>query len=184
MNIFQVSGNNEQKPQTAPEVPVNGKDKPAEQAAKQPSDNTNINPNGTQVNHTEKQEPTVVLDGPLGRIYTQALNLAYANEDTGTMAMIIDATQREKDAQGETGGVYVYAADADHLDTKELVKMQGWMEQNKKSSNQNMVISLETHGNRVSPKSGLLEEIAKAYGATVHYSRKSAMGAIHTKLKK
>lgn len=183
MNIFQVAGNNEQKPEATQETPVAGGDVPAEQATKDPSDNTNLNPDGTQVKHTEKQEPTIVLDGPLSRIYTQSLNLIYAKEDTGTMAMIIDASQRERDKQDDPNGVYVYASDSDKLDVAELTKMQNWMQENQKAANKNMVISLETSSNRVSPKSGLLEEMAKAYGVTVHYSRKSAMAAIQSKMK-
>lgn len=182
MPIFKVAGDNE--PDSNVDQTVD--DKIKETSGDEPTLNTNINADGVQVPQTADQEKTVVLDGPLGRIYTQALNLAYAKEDTGTMAMIIDAANRERQEKESTNpdhGVYVYATDTDHLDNRELVEITNWMTTNQKND-QPMVISLESVGNKISNKSGLLEEMAKAHGVTVHYSRNSAMKAIRSQMKK
>jgi hypothetical protein len=152
------------------------------EAAKQ-SALTNVNADGTPVDKNQQEEPSVVIDGPLGRIYTQALNLAYANEDTGTMSLIIaENRQRQSDKQ-PTGGTYVLAMDMDDLNTQSLVSASNWAAQAKKDGADSLIISLESHGT-ISRHAGLVEEMARAHGAKVVYSRESAMAAIKTSVKK
>lgn len=153
-------------------------------------DHTNVDSNGNLDASSKKEEPTVVLDGPLGRIYTEALNLVYAKEESSSMqmALVIDASRDRAKHQIEEHpiqGTFVYAIDASDLTSEQVIKAADWMtERQKTESNPDMIISLETHHDNVSKKSKLIEDMAKAVGAKVVYSRRSAMEAISKSLKK
>jgi hypothetical protein len=175
MTIFNVT----------PDSTANGADTKPASAATGPSGEplTTINSDGTPINPEKKEEPMVVLDGPLGRIYTQALNLAYANEDTGTMAAIIHATGKKRDDAENQRGTYVYALNMDDLDAKQLMAATDWIVSHKKVQDTEMIIALENHGN-ISPRADIVEQMARAHGAKVVYSRKSAMEAIDKSIRR
>ena len=184
MSIFQTSGSNDQQDPATVQTPEGT----SEKATAVPASLTGAEkpPEGKEPN---KEEPMVILDGPLGRIYTQALNLVYAKntgdaalEDTGTMALIIDAVQKEKD-ETPIKGTHVYAMDASDITPADNLQVSNWMTKKKSQDCGDIIISLESHGGKV-PKSDLIETMAKSIGAKVVYSRKSAMSVIDSKLKK
>lgn len=131
------------------------------------------------------KNPMIVIDGPLGRAYTQALNLAYAKEDTGTVAMIAGTIDKQLEDQrnavsADTEGTFVYALDGASLSQKECVDTADWMSRQHALGHKDIVISLETH-KTVSPKARQIEDFAKTIGAKVVYNKKSLMGHIKNK---
>lgn len=186
MNIFQTSGDNQtggtstNNQELSGVANVNVSDVAPGSKEGQPSGT-----NDTQVS-PEGDNPTIILDGPLGRAYTQALNIVYAKEDTGTMALIIDATMAQdtshKKSEGQQSkGVYVYATDGETLTAQDCLQASNWMTENKDKGE--LMISLEAYRNP-SKHMGLLEEMAKSVGAKVFYSKESMINALNRKIKK
>lgn len=183
MSIFQLNGNNTpansegQIPSKAFDVgvdqttaPIAGKDTPEGKDA--------VTPTG--------DNPTVILDGSLSRIYTQALNLVYANEnikvvaveDVAVMAAMMEAEGRnspsfkDNNAQKAT---YVYADNADAVDTEKCVAIINFINENK--SKGDVILSLESFG-KPTKHMQLVEECAKENKVKIFYSRGRALEAI------
>lgn len=176
MSIFQLNGDNTTDNATENQgqpqnksfgVDVGSVTNPTGQA---PENKDAVEPQG--------ENPTVILDGPLSRIYTQALNLVLANEDTSTMLSIIEAEGRnrpdfqENNAQRAT---YVYADSADALNTEGCVAIVDFISKHKDKGN--IVLSLESLGSP-SRHMSLVEQTAKENGVKIHYSRGRALEAI------
>lgn len=76
----------------------------------------------------EKQPPKpveIVLTGPLGHIYTQALNVLLAKEDSVSTYNVYDEYERKKIGSEEESGEdksYVYVASGHNLEQSEAVK--------------------------------------------------------------
>jgi hypothetical protein len=92
---------------------------PVVQNANQPGEGS-VDPTGSltpSAGDSGKKEPMIVLDGPLGHMYTQALNLAYAKEDTGMMSMAYQNYRNQvKEVDGvDANGTYVYAVDGSNM---------------------------------------------------------------------
>jgi len=159
-------------------------------AALQPGNQTTINPDGTPMNPAKQEEAMVVLDGPLGRVYTQALNLVYANESTGMMVAVAQGMQRKADQPAK--GTFVYAMDMSELENNDgLGPAWDWMQTfglvpegaKPLEARPKLIISLECLDNKVSRKAGLVEELAKQVGAEVVYTRDAAFRAISKSFK-
>jgi hypothetical protein len=161
-------------------------------AALQPGNQTTINPDGSPMNPAKQEEAVVVLDGPLGRAYTQALNLVYANESTGTMVAIANAMRKHGDDK-PAKGTFVYAMTMDELEDHDgLGPAWEWMQtfglvpdaKAMTKEGPKLIISLECIDNRMSRKAGLVEELARSIGAEVVYTRDAAFRAISKSFKK
>ena len=179
MKVFQVSGSEKEVDDPANSNQVTGTAGNID-ISKITNDNAGVVSNTPDEVTPQGKNPVVVLDGPLGRAYTEALNLAYAKEDTGTIALIAGAYDQQKKQQednansGELKGTYVYAVGGDTLNQRECVDTTNWLTRVAAAGHQDIVVSLETHRS-VSPKSAQIEEFAKSVGAKVVYSRSALM---------
>lgn len=136
----------------------------------------------------DKAEQTIVLDGPLSHIYTQALNLAYANEGTSTVASFLEArhsslvgTDDDEENRVKSGnsvtadGTYVYCVDSTDLDNQGLlVSTEALRIAVESKKYKNVVLALES-AHVVTSKVQLLGEMGTALGAKVCLSRKNAV---------
>jgi hypothetical protein len=140
------------------------------------------------VERTDEEQSTeermIKVDGPLSSIYTKALNEVYAKEDMAATVIqdLYDQSQSlDKDNLQHTGhvddnGSYIYATDADKLDSQELVKA---MESIRVASTKykNCVVSIEQHG-AISNRAGLLDKYCGDLGVKVCYKRSTALSSI------
>lgn len=130
---------------------------------------------------TTDQIKTVTIDGPLSHVFTQALQIAYAKEDTSTMGMML-ATRKRNDDEGdsdnngvpdnmERDGSYVYAIDEKTLDSDGLMLGTEALRvavASKKYSK--VILSMESCGS-VTSKMQLLHDISVTMGVKVCYSK-------------
>jgi hypothetical protein len=122
----------------------------------------------------------IVLSGPLSKIYTKALNLVYANEDTGTELLTTDEELTEDDDQNTN--LYVYCCD-DSLDSGDLVEATEKLSQAMNSKKyKSVILSLESNGN-MNNRIGLLDSFASEVGVKVCFSRNRALEAINGSLR-
>lgn len=136
----------------------------------------------------DAQQQTIVLDGPLSQIYTQALNIAYAKESVGMMfGSVYDKKQQNKTNDEDGDGLddsYVYAVDADDLDTDcLLLSAEALRVATQSGRYRQVILAIESHGT-VTKKMQLLTEMSDALGAKVCLSRNSAIQSVMTPLKK
>lgn len=135
----------------------------------------------TEINADSQQgkEQVVVMDGPLSQIYTQALNMAFAKEDTGTMMSMlkiihhggkIDPNVAPQAAFVDASGSYVYATDEQSLDKEGLVgALESLREAVKSKKYKQVVLAME--GRSVSSKMQLLDEASRQMGVRVCMTR-------------
>jgi hypothetical protein len=138
---------------------------------------------------SDKAKETIVLDGPLSRIYTQALNLVYAKEGTSTMVSLLEAkhksminsdTEADRIEAGNSvddGGTYVYCIDATDMDADGLVASTEALRVAVESKKYGKVV-LAMESNIVNSKLQLLGDMGKALGVQVCYSRNRAMDVL------
>lgn len=129
---------------------------------------------------TDPEKAVVVMDGPLGHIYTQALNLAFAKEDTGTMFSVLmkkihehgrtDATKNPEPALVDENGTYVYAIDDKELDSVGLVTSLETIREAVNSKRYKRVV-LAMESGHVSSKMQLLDQASRELGVTVCLTR-------------
>lgn len=134
----------------------------------------------------KKKEAVVVMDGPLGHIYTQALNLALAKEDTGTMFSIVrkigeagrvQATADFDPALVTADGTYVYAVDDKNLEEKGLVPSIECLRQAVKCGKyKQVVLAIESHN--ITNKLQLLDETSRHLGVKVCFTRDSVVNTL------
>lgn len=184
MSIFQVAGGEKEVDDPANSNQVKS-DAGNVSIAKITDNNTAPVGEDPQEVTPEGKNPMIVIDGPLGRAYTQALNLAYAKEDTGTIAMIAGTMDKQiedqKNALGQTKeGTYVYVLDGGDISQKQCVETTNWLFQQQAAGHKDIVISLEGHM-VISPRASQIENIAKSTGAKVVYNKKSLMKHVKDK---
>lgn len=125
----------------------------------------------------QSDEQMITLDGPLSRIYTKALNLAYARESISMMtpeALLVNKAT-EQAIQHST---YVYAIDTSQMDMAQLIaSTEHFKEAVASGKYKSSVLALESDAN-VSSKMQLLAQMGKSLGAKVCYSRESAIRAV------
>ena len=119
----------------------------------------------------EESDKKIVLDGPLGHIYTKALNLIYANEGLNLMSESVLTDDEETAADGSS--LYVYTVDGDNLDHSGLLEAT-----NKLSNSRQQSKLLVLEGISSNSKAGLLERYATGLGIKVYVSRESSLNAI------
>lgn len=127
-----------------------------------------------------KEEKTIVLDGPLSRIYTQALNVAYAKEDVGAMGQIMMTmvNQGEEEEEEDERDLYVYCCDGDELDDGGVEEAEGKLRVALDSGKyRSAAVAIECHG-RVTNQIAALEAIGCRLGARVYFRRKVALEAM------
>lgn len=130
------------------------------------------------VDKTDKSdEQLITLDGPLSRIYTKALNLAYARENMTMLspdAMTLSASEQEE----ITESTYVYCVDTSMMDAAQLVaSTEHFRKATESGKYKNCVLALESDGT-VNSRMQLFAEMGQSLGAKVCYTRNSAIDSL------
>lgn len=143
-----------------------------------------------------KEQETITLAGPLSHIYTQALNLAYANEGTSTMVSILetrhgglvnDETEQERMDAGNAvtaDGTYVYCVDSSDLNSQGLVAGTEAIRSAVASKKYKAVVLAIESSSVVTSKTQLLGEMGSALGAKVCLTRNNAVHTVIAGLRK
>ncbi len=124
---------------------------------------------------TEENEKKIKLDGPLSAIYTQALNVLYSKEDMAGMILPSDDQEVVDDSD-----LYVYCTQADLVDNNLTEIADKITEASKHDVN---VVAIECNS-MIPGKMKLLEDLGRSLGVELYVTRKSALEAIKTKLRK
>lgn len=119
-------------------------------------------------------ESVVVLDGPLSKIYTEALNKVYAIESYMTDGALTDDKEKDEDLSK----TYIYAVDADDLDIAGTNETFGNLRLALDSQKYDKIILSIEHVEVVSESIAIIDEYAKKTGVNVVYKREQAIGAI------
>lgn len=159
----------------------------SEEKQKEQSEGQNNEPvvddNTTAVTGKEEEKKTIVLDGPLSHIYTQALNMVYANEAINMIThMLMDQEDEASDKNPYGKDVYVYCCDGDNLTSDELIKTSSKLRialDKKKYSK--VLLSIECHG-VVNNRIGLLHDFSASLGIPVSYTKTGSLNNIKTAL--
>lgn len=128
----------------------------------------------------DEEGPTIVLDGPLSQIYTQALNKSFGFENmTQLPNKFSDLKEKEKELQLKSAGTYVYCCDSKELDSLELTRISNQLMQVRKVMPENSEVIVAVESRDVLGRTvGLLRDFSKSMGAKVYLTRNGAMEAI------
>lgn len=154
-----------------------------EQQTEQPIEKNTEGSDITTDSNNEEDKKTIVLDGPLSHIYTQALNMVYANEAVNMVThMMMEQEEQDSDKNPYGKDVYVYCCDGDKLTSDELVntsnKLRIALDKKKYSK---VLLSIECHG-VVNSRIGLLHEYSASLGIPVSYTQSGSMNNIKSAL--
>lgn len=128
-----------------------------------------------------EKEIKVKVDGPVGRVFTDALNKALALESYMTMIPDNLYDEDEKDEDGEEDvDLQVYAWDADTLNMSDAVEITNEIV---KKTDRQFIIAMEAHDARLSSVVGLLDRYRKMPNVRICYTRSGAVDAVLTHLK-
>lgn len=135
-------------------------------------------------NEPNPEQQTVIMDGPLSKIYTQALNLVYAKEASAASGAAGQTDVKlvfDEDIEKATDyhdALYVYCCDASSMDSNEAVKASDKLRLALDNKNiKKTYVVMESH-RLVKPAAGLLEEMAVKLGIPVIFKRDIAIEAI------
>lgn len=124
----------------------------------------------------------IKIDGPVGRVFTDALNRVLANESYMTMLPV--EAEGEGEAAPTQGGshphgiVQVYCWTADELLLDDVVAITNDVS---KHTERDYVIAVETAG-KVTREMALLEPLAKMKNVKVCFSQEAALSLVRSKL--
>lgn len=127
----------------------------------------------------DKASKTIVIDGPLSNIYTQALNLVYAKEDL--VNMIQDSDIGSEDVPEKD--VYVYCCGSDDVNKGSLTELSDKIRSIKDSGKAKSFVLAVECGFVVTEKIALLHEYSESLGIKMISSRGSALETIKNLLK-
>ena len=130
-----------------------------------------------------KMDPKMMVkvDGPVGRLFTDALNKMLATEGYITMLPNIEADQFDQESQEEElpkNLVQVYCWRTDAINTSDLVELTNNITRH---TDRQFVIAMESTG-RVSNGIGVLEDLQKMPNVKLCYSMESAVRHVQGKL--
>lgn len=134
----------------------------------------------------EEQKPkeddkVIVMDGPLSKIYTQALNIAYAKEAASASGQTdIKVVFPEEESKETKDSLYVYCCDASDITNSDAIdgtdKLR--LALDSKKYNQAIVV-MECH-DKVTQAAGLLEQYAVNNKIKVIFRRELAIEHIRS----
>lgn len=131
-----------------------------------------------EANKKSSEEKTIVLDGPLSQIYTQALNIVYAKESINMISqMNSDDNGFYDNKNNNDKDLYVYCCNGDTLDSDGLVEASNKLRlalDNK--NNKKVILSVECVSSN--NKIALLDEFSSNLGIKVIYSRNRTLDNI------
>lgn len=142
----------------------------------------------------DKGQTKVLLDGPLSKVYTKALNLVYANEAANMFAAMVENAETtntyEEEGKGENDeahieekNIYMYCCDGSDMDIEGLTEGSNKLRLALDSKKYDEIILAVEHRGSVNMKMGLLERFASDIGSKVCLSRFSALETIRIALK-
>lgn len=151
---------------------VDGTDAPAPAA---PTVSPDSAPAGDQfIEAKPVDEKTLVLDGPLGQVYTQALNQVYAKEANATE---YDTIQKALGAsETADAGSYLYVTGASDLDGANYVEAFESL-QLASTRCKKLYVCVE-HEMQISDRVGQFLTYARECGAVVFWNRQKAIDAV------
>jgi len=138
-------------------------------------------------NQPAEDVPMVVMDGPLGKVYTQALNLAFAKEAASasgqTDIKVVFDEDIERDDEGNDKALYVYCCDASNMSTSDAVEGTDKLRVALDSKKYAKVYAIMESHHAVKPAAGLFEEYAVNNGVKVIFKKDIAIEAIQDAVK-
>ena len=119
---------------------------------------------------------TIVIEGPLSHVYTQALNMAYSKEDfVMTMNGSDTVTSDDEEYMDVKGDVYLYCCDSKDLDKGGLTEVTDKLRVALSSNKGKKVIVAVECGDSVGNKIGLLDEYSTSIGVEMVVVRQKSM---------
>lgn len=129
----------------------------------------------------EEKPVEIVLAGPLGHIYTQALNVLLAKEDSTSMFKIYDEYEKEEvedDDEYDDTKSFVYVADASKLQQPEVVDAYNQIVKFKDTyPAAAIVVGLESN-NGFTKAANVFDRCMTDLGIKTYYKRKTISDAI------
>lgn len=128
---------------------------------------------------------TVKIDGPVGKVFTDALNQMLAIEGFAAMISPDEVVKKASEAHDHADiSIGVYSGSVDLLNTEEIVKISNEITRH---SNQEYIIAIEgVRGGHLETSKiralGILEELTKSSGAKLFYSHDLAISHLRGKL--
>ena len=120
----------------------------------------------------------VKVDGPVGRLFTEALNKMLATE--GYVAMIEPDTIVKKEETDHTPSLQVYALKGDEIGMSDVVEITNEIS---KHDEKDYIVAVESVS-QVTRVHGYLEELGKLGNVRLCWSQNSALNAIKDHLRK
>lgn len=148
----------------------------------QPNPDAQQNEDSQKTEPVNKEEQVVVLDGPLSKIYTEALNIAYAKEDTGTMLSLINASDDQDRIDGKDSS-FIYCVGDIYLNQDELQLSCEHLSKAVNSGKYKKVVLAMECGMNIGNKVQLLDNFSRSIGVEVHYTRGKAVRSVMKKSK-
>lgn len=130
----------------------------------------------------EGRPKLVIMQGPLGKIYTDALNLVYAQESQANDAVVVANELGE--LEEDSPDMFVYVTDSEYINKADISKEYGRLRLalDSKKFNKSVMV-LESLG-KINNKLVMLDEFARSKGMHVVYSRKTALEVISNGLRR
>ena len=128
-------------------------------------------PAAQEVAQATGKEVTVKIDGPVGRVFTDALNKVLASESlmmTATDA-VVDTGEKEEDKEEEVD-LQVYAWKSDQINTEDVVELT-----NEISKHEERTFIVAVEGTEVSSPMGILYGLNKVKNVEVVFSQEEAI---------
>ena len=125
------------------------------------------------------KKKTVVIDGPLGRIYTQALNKVLAKESNMVnLSVLLQEEEAENQEIAEKDiDLYVYSIN-DKIGTPEMMEIMERLRLHKADENKNRVNILAIEAHAINRQTAQLDQMARLYGYEVYYSQSKTIDRI------
>lgn len=132
-------------------------------------------PAAQEVSEATGEELMIKVDGPVGRVFTDALNKVLANESyMATSPLLFESGEKE-----EGVALQVYAWQADQINTEDVVEITNDISRH---DNRDYVIAIE--GRFVTPAIALLDNLSSLKNVKVVYSQEKAIDEVLKRVKK
>lgn len=128
-----------------------------------------------------RKNVVVKIDGPVGRVFTEALNGLLATESYLTMAPLVNFSgANSANDEKDNDFIQIYSWNADELNISDVVEITNDIS---KHTERNYVIALESIG-MVTNNVALLSELGKLKNVKVCYSRDAGLNAVLNHLRR
>ena len=124
----------------------------------------------------EKPDVMVKIDGPVSRVFTDALNKLLVQESYMTMAPVLFEAKENKEEDIE---IQVYCWKGDELNTEDVTQITNDVT---KHTNRDFVIAVES--SRVTPSMALLSYLEKMPNVHLCFSQEKALELVAARFKK